>query len=94
MKRKRPVSAIEAANVREKLSGGEEALLFLQSYLDNHSEAGLKDEIYYRMGEICLESLNDGGRAQVYFEELLVQTPDSPRAPVVRRKLEMMNGGV
>lgn len=87
-------AAIEAANVRDKTSGGEEALLFLQSYLDNHSEAGLKDEIYYRMGEICLESLKDGDRARIYFEELLVQTPDSPRAPVVRRKLEMMTGGV
>jgi len=69
-------------------------LLFLQTYLDNHRDAGLKDEIYYRMGEICRESLNDSGRARIYFEELLVQTPDSPRAPVVRRKLEMMDGGV
>ena len=87
-------AAIEAADVREKLSGGEEALLFLQLYLDNHCDAGLKDEIYYRMGEICRETLKDGERARIYFEELLVQTPDSPRAPVVRRKLEMMNGGV
>ena len=87
-------SAIEAANAQQRISGGEDALLFLADYLEEFPQTGLLDEIYYRMGEICLTALDDPVRARTYFEELLVQTPDSPRAPVVRRRLEVMTGGV
>ena len=87
-------SAVEASHALEFSSGGEVALQYLLDYLTAGDRIELLDEIYYRMGEICLDNLNDPDKARFYFEELLVNTPESPRAPVVRRKLEVMAGGV
>ncbi len=83
-------AAIEAARAMVQVSGGESALRYLEDYLNEFDQVELLDEIYYRMGEICLDVLQDFERARQYFEELLVETPASPRAPVVRRKLDNM----
>jgi tetratricopeptide (TPR) repeat protein len=81
-------SCVEAGNVLTKFQGAEFALSFIEDYINKNTEVKLKDQIYYQMGEICLNVLKEPVRARVYFEKLLVEMPDSPLAPVVRRKME------
>lgn len=81
-------SVLLGAEAVEAIEGSENALDFMAHYITLYPIIGLKDEIYLRMAEICLDDLDDIGRAKEYFETLLVEEPDSPLAPIVRRKLE------
>lgn len=81
-------AALEAAEALKDSGKAESSLSLMEGYLNEHPEAELRDEIYFRMAEICLLKLNDKARAAYYYEQLLMEIPDSPLAPIVRRKLE------
>lgn len=83
-------SVLLGAKAVEALKGSANALDYMAQYVTLYPNIGLRDEIYFRMAEICLNSLGDVGRAREYYETLLLEEPDSPLAPVVRRKLESL----
>ena len=81
-------SLLFAAEALAKMTGTDSSLMFLDSYIVSHPDYPFKDEVYYQMAELCLTELNDTAKATDYFERLLIETPESPLAPLVRRKLE------
>ena len=83
-------AVLEAAEALRELSECDSAAKTLEMYIQSHPQAESRDEIFYLLGNIYLIDVNDPVRAGYWYEHLLVETPDSPLAPVVRRKLESL----
>ncbi len=81
-------AALEMGEALRRLSKPDSAAAALERYLEEYPEAASRDEILFLLGAVALEDWGDLARARAYYERLLVETPDSPLAPVVRRKLD------
>lgn len=81
-------SAVEASNALEAEGLPDSVIIYLEGYMQKFPLGKMRDEIYYRLGEFSLNALNNPLKARKYFEDLLIECPDSPRAGVVRGMME------
>jgi tetratricopeptide (TPR) repeat protein len=69
-----------------------EAVKFLQTIADNHADDLLSDDALYFLGDIHENRLNDLEKAKKYYEELLLQHPDSLYTVEARKRYRKLRG--
>ncbi len=80
-------SIVEMSVAGEKFARGFEAADYLGKYVEKYPKSKMIDEVYYRLGELYL-NLGEVDKAKYWWEELLVECPNSARAGVVRGKVK------
>lgn len=78
---------IEMSVACELFYRGYEGADYLRKYVEKYPLSKMIDEVYYRLGELYLK-LGEVDKAKYWWEELLVECPNSARAGVVRGKVK------
>jgi len=62
----------------------------LENYIEKNPDASIRDEILLKLADNCIDFLLDDVKAAHFYQKLIVENPDSPLAPIARKKLEKL----
>jgi tetratricopeptide (TPR) repeat protein len=70
------------------------ALSLLQDYLDRNPDCENKDALNFKMAEIFQFYAHDAQKSSHHYEQVLLETPDSPLVPIARKRLQELGTGI